>query len=56
MEELIKGRSEITDLYFATAIISVVTNLGKNHQEMLKPFLERLENSTFKGIIPQITY
>lgn len=35
---------------------SVITDLGKNHQEMLKPFLERLENSTFKGVIPQITY
>lgn len=53
MEELnkkVEGNvTEFKDLYFATT--SVVTDLGKNHQLMLKSFLERLlDNGTFEGI------
>lgn len=59
MEELnkkVEGNvTEFKDLYFATT--SVVTDLGKKHQLMLKSFLESLlDNGTFEGIIPQITY
>ena len=62
MEELnkkVEGNvTEFKDLYFATtSVVSDLGKMGKNHQLMLKSFLERvLDNGTFEGIIPQITY